>query len=71
MPAERRLALVTGASMPKGIGRTTTLTLAREACDVIVTGFSNMDGVKAVWDEIKTMGRRSLAIKRPEPRHSR
>jgi 3-oxoacyl-[acyl-carrier protein] reductase len=63
MPAERRLALVTGASMPRGIGKATALTLAREGCDVVVTGFNHMDGVKAVSEEIKAMGRRSLALK--------
>jgi 3-oxoacyl-[acyl-carrier protein] reductase len=63
MSAERRLALVTGATMARGIGRATALTLAREGCDVVVTGFNNMDGAKAVSDEIKAMGRRSLALK--------
>ena len=63
MSAERRLALVTGATKPRGIGRATALTLAREGCDVVVTGFSHMDGAKAVSDEIKAMGRKSLALK--------
>jgi len=63
MSAERRLALVTGATKPRGIGKATALTLAREGCDVVVTGFNNMDGAKAVSDEIKAMGRRSLALK--------
>lgn len=63
MPAGRRLALVTGASMPRGIGKATALTLAREGCDVAVTGFNHMDGAKAVSEEIKAMGRRSLALK--------
>lgn len=49
--------------MPRGIGRATALTLAQEGCDVVVTGFNNMDGAKAVSDEIKAMGRRSLALK--------
>jgi 3-oxoacyl-[acyl-carrier protein] reductase len=63
MSAERRLALVTGASMPRGIGKATALTLAREGCDVVVTGFNHMDGAKAVSDEIKAIGRKSLALK--------
>lgn len=63
MSAERRLALVTGATKPRGIGKATALTLAREGCDVVVTGFNNMDGAQAVADEIKAMGRRSLALK--------
>ena len=63
MSAEKRLALVTGATMPRGIGRATALTLAREGCDVVVTGFNNMDGARAVSNEIKAMGGRSLALK--------
>jgi len=63
MSSERKLALVTGASMPKGIGKATALALARDGADVVVTGFNNMDGVKAVADEIKAMGRKSLAVR--------
>jgi 3-oxoacyl-[acyl-carrier protein] reductase len=61
--AERRLALVTGATMPRGIGRATALTLAREGYDVAVTGFNNMEMAQAVSDEIKGIGRRSIAVK--------
>jgi 3-oxoacyl-[acyl-carrier protein] reductase len=61
--AERRLALVTGATMPRGIGRATALTLAREGYDVAVTGFSNMAMAQSVSDQIKEMGRRSMAVK--------
>ena len=63
MSAETRLALVTGASMPRGIGKATALTLAREGCDVVVTGFNHMGGVQAVADEIAAMGRRSMALR--------
>jgi 3-oxoacyl-[acyl-carrier protein] reductase len=54
---------VTGASMPRGIGKATALTLARHGADVVVTGFNHMEGVNAVADEIKAMGRRTMAIK--------
>ena len=63
MSSEHRLALVTGASMPRGIGKAAALALARDGADVVVTGFSKMDGVKAVAEEIKAMGRKSLALK--------
>ncbi len=60
---ERKLALVTGASMPHGIGRAAALAIARDGADVVVTGFNNMDGVKAVSEEIKALGRKSLAVR--------
>lgn len=62
MSLEGKLALVTGASMPKGIGKATALTLAREGADVVVCGFHHMEGVIAVVDEIKTLGRRSMGV---------
>jgi 3-oxoacyl-[acyl-carrier protein] reductase len=63
MGLEGKLALVTGASLPHGIGRATALALARDGADVVVTGFNNMDGVRAVAEEIGAMGRKSLAIR--------
>ena len=63
MSSENRIALVTGASMPMGIGRAAAIALAKEGADVVVTGFNNMDGVKSVAEEIKAMGRRSMAVK--------
>ncbi len=62
MPLEGRLALVTGASMPKGIGKYAALALARDGADVVVTGFQHMDGAFAVVEEIRSMGRRSMAV---------
>jgi 3-oxoacyl-[acyl-carrier protein] reductase len=63
MSLQGKLALVTGASMPRGIGKATALALARDGADVVVTGFNNMDGVNAVAAEIKAMGRKSLAVR--------
>ena len=63
MSSEGKLALVTGASMPQGIGKATALALARDGADVVVTGFNNMEGAKAVAEEIKAMGRKSMAIR--------
>ncbi len=40
MSSERRIALVTVASMPEGIGKATAL--ARDGADGVVTGFNNM-----------------------------
>ncbi len=58
-----RLALVTGATMAHGIGRAAALAIARDGADVVVTGFNNMDGARAVSEEIIAMGRRSMALK--------
>jgi 3-oxoacyl-[acyl-carrier protein] reductase len=62
MSIEGRLALVTGASAPKGIGKYAALTLARNGADVVVTGFHHMEGAVAVAEEIKSLGRRSMAV---------
>ncbi|MFP3976151.1 MAG: SDR family NAD(P)-dependent oxidoreductase [Dehalococcoidia bacterium] len=63
MSLEGKTALVTGASMPRGIGRAIALRLARDGADVVVTGFSHMDGVESVAQEIKDLGRKSMAVK--------
>ena len=63
MSLEGKIALVTGASMPKGIGRATALTLARHGADVVVTGFSHVEGAQAVAEEIQALGRKSMAVK--------
>jgi 3-oxoacyl-[acyl-carrier protein] reductase len=63
MSSEGKLALVTGATMPHGIGRAAALAIAEDGADVAVTGFSNMEGAKAISEEIKAMGRKSMAIR--------
>lgn len=63
MSLEGKLALVTGATMPNGIGRATALALAKDGADVVVTGYRNMQGALAVADEIKSMGRKSMALR--------
>jgi 3-oxoacyl-[acyl-carrier protein] reductase len=63
MSSEGKLALVTGATMPHGIGKAAALAIAADGADVVVTGFNNMDGAKAVAEEIKAMGRKSMAIR--------
>jgi 3-oxoacyl-[acyl-carrier protein] reductase len=62
MTLEGKLALVTGASMPKGVGRHAALTLAKQGADVVVTGFHHMEGAHALANEIKAMGRKSMAV---------
>jgi 3-oxoacyl-[acyl-carrier protein] reductase len=59
---EGKLAVVTGASMPKGIGKYAALTLARNGADVAVTGFHHMEGALAVTEEIKNLGSKSMAV---------
>jgi 3-oxoacyl-[acyl-carrier protein] reductase len=59
---EGKIAIVTGASMPKGIGKYAALTLARNGADVAVTGFHHMEGALAVVEEIKALGHRSMAV---------
>jgi 3-oxoacyl-[acyl-carrier protein] reductase len=63
MEAIKKVALVTGASQPKGNGRAIALALAKQNIDVAVTGFTHMDGAEAVAEEIKKLGRRSIALK--------
>ncbi len=71
---EGRIALVTGAGRRRGIGRTIALDFARAGCDVVVTGSGRDpstfpdDEKKLGWrdaesvaDEIRSLGRRSLA----------
>ena len=63
MSLEGKLALVTGASMPKGTGRLAAVTLAKQGANVVVTGLHHMEGAQAVADEIEAMGRKSMAIR--------
>ena len=56
---ENKVALVTGGS--RGIGRATALGLARAGAEVVVTS-RKLSDLQVVADEIKGMGRRSLAV---------
>jgi 3-oxoacyl-[acyl-carrier protein] reductase len=62
MSLEGRVAFVTGASRPHGIGRAAALALARRGADVAVSGFSHLEGAQAVADEIRALGRKSFAV---------
>lgn len=70
-----KIALVTGASKPTGIGYAISLALAREGADVIVCDlghnlpgfdgycrFAAMDEVEALAEKIRGSGKRSLVI---------
>jgi NAD(P)-dependent dehydrogenase (short-subunit alcohol dehydrogenase family) len=56
--------------MPKGIGKFTALTLAKQGADVAVTGWNHIQGAQAVADEIKAMGRKSMAVKMDASRYA-
>jgi NAD(P)-dependent dehydrogenase (short-subunit alcohol dehydrogenase family) len=57
---KNRVAIVTGGA--KGMGKAIALKFAAEGCDVVVNAL-HLDGAKKVADEIKALGRRSLAVK--------
>jgi NAD(P)-dependent dehydrogenase (short-subunit alcohol dehydrogenase family) len=72
---EGRVALVTGAARPRGIGRATALRLAREGADVACLdiarpyadfpghGVASSDDLDGVVEEIRALGRRALAVR--------
>ncbi len=63
MSLEGKVALVTGSSHAKGIGRATALTLAKQGVHVAVTGRSNFAGAQAIAEEIRQLGVKSIAVK--------
>jgi 3-oxoacyl-[acyl-carrier protein] reductase len=63
MSLEGKVAFVTGASRAHGLGRAIALTLAREGADVAVSGWGHFEGAQAVAEEIKQLGRNSIAVK--------
>jgi 3-oxoacyl-[acyl-carrier protein] reductase len=63
MSLEGKIAFITGASRPLGNGKAIALALARMGADVAVSGWSHIEGAQAVADEIKSMGRRAVALK--------
>ena len=54
-----RVAIVSGGA--KGIGRGIALKFAQEGCNVVVNAL-HIEGAKKVADEIRALGRKSLAI---------
>ncbi len=58
---ENKIALVTGAS--RGIGRAIAIELAKQGADVVVNYSKDKQGAVAVVEEIRKLGRDSIAIK--------
>jgi len=57
---ENRVAIITGGA--KGIGRSIAIKFAGEGCDVVVNAM-HIEGARKVAEEVRALGRRSLAIK--------
>jgi 3-oxoacyl-[acyl-carrier protein] reductase len=62
MSIEGKVAFVSGASRPKGNGRAIALALAKKGANVAVSGFNHMEGAVSLAEEIKALGRKSLAV---------
>jgi 3-oxoacyl-[acyl-carrier protein] reductase len=58
-----KVAFVSGSSRPHGIGRSVALALARDGADVAVHGFGHFEGAEAVAEEVRKLGRKSIAVK--------
>jgi NAD(P)-dependent dehydrogenase (short-subunit alcohol dehydrogenase family) len=59
---KNRIALVTGAGHPQGIGWATAIELAQNGASVVVTDISdNADGLDALCEEIGHLGQSSMA----------
>ena len=57
-----KIALVTGAGSQIGYGRSISITLAREGCDVAAADI-NLEGAKKTASEVHDLGPRSMALK--------
>jgi len=57
-----RVAIVTGAGSPRGIGRATASCLAQEGADIVV-GDLDLCGAETVAGEVRSLGRRSIAVR--------
>jgi 3-oxoacyl-[acyl-carrier protein] reductase len=63
MSLEGKVAFVSGASRPHGVGRAIALALARDGANVAVSGWGHFEGAEAVAEEIRKLGRKSMAVK--------
>lgn len=57
-----KVALVTGTGSQIGMGRAIAVTLAKEGCD-IVSADINIEGAEKTAEEVKSLGRKAIAIK--------
>lgn len=62
MRVSGRVAIVTGAGYPRGIGRATALALAREGADLVLADL-HAEGANAIAAEVSALGRRALAVR--------
>jgi 2-hydroxycyclohexanecarboxyl-CoA dehydrogenase len=58
-----KVALVTGAGSQIGFGKAIALLLAREGCEAVAVTDINIDDARLTADEIKKLGKKSIAIK--------
>jgi 3-oxoacyl-[acyl-carrier protein] reductase len=63
MSLDGKIAFVSGASRPLGNGRAIATALAKKGADVAVSGWNHMEGALEIAEEIKRMGRKSVAVK--------
>ncbi len=62
MSIEGKVAFVSGASRPLGNGRAIALALAKKGAHVAVSGFNHMEGAESIAEEIRELGRKSVAV---------
>lgn len=63
MKLEGKVALVTGASHERGIGRGIALALAREGCDVACSDVAFADQGEQLAEQIRGLGRRAVFLR--------
>ena len=59
-----KVAIVTGAGLPKGMGKAAACELAKQGAKVVVTDLeANLDGLEKLVKEIELLGSKGLAVK--------